>query len=165
MIWGGSKYSGPSSADSIEVLIARLAPLLFLLAACSDEPPSQGPNSSYSFEEVTDIAQYASQNHGMRVVPLDRDNSNSMVPYFGDNVILLVERPVQGLSEGDLPIYSSTTGEPKILVHQAKRLPSGQFTGFRAEDRSYDHVRITPTNTHSRVVGILYYNRNDQPTR
>jgi signal peptidase I len=93
--------------------------------------------------------------HGADVAVCAVENTDSMLPTFDANAILLAEKVEFGaLREGDIVTYKSRSG--KLIVHRLNdRRPKGWWP-VGDNNRTADPELVTPENLDRRVIGILY---------
>lgn len=87
-------------------------------------------------------------------------NTNSMLPTFDANALLLLEEvPFDALREGDIATRIITLGEP-FTVHRLNEKTKSGWMHLGDNNGRYDSVPLTPQNYHRRVCGILYGQKN-----
>lgn len=104
--------------------------------------------------------------HGVDVVAINIQNTNSMIPTMDANCVLLLEKvPYAALSEGDIVTYR---GDPAkwgnktlIICHRLnERTPRGWWPLGDGNTRM-DPELVTEANFDRRVCGILYGARTE----
>lgn len=91
---------------------------------------------------------------GVDVVVYAVQNTNSMVPTFDANAVLLAEKvDFKLLVEGDIVTYR-TAG--KLIVHRLNERYGAGWWPLGDGNGRMDRVLVTPENFDRRVCGILY---------
>lgn len=92
--------------------------------------------------------------HGRNVTTAQVANTNSMLPVFDANAILLLEHvPFDALREGDIVTYRS---RGKLIVHRLNERRPGGWWPLGDGNGTMDPELVTPANLDRRLCGILY---------
>lgn len=92
---------------------------------------------------------------GADVVAYTVANTNSMLPTFDANAILLAEKvPFESLREGDIVTRHSANG--LIIVHRLNEREGSNWWPLGDGNGVMDNELVTPANFDRRVCGILY---------
>lgn len=101
-----------------------------------------------------------SASHGADWEPATVTNTNSMLPLFDSNAVVLLEKCEYGsLREGDLVTYFGNPkiwGGGKLILHRLNEKLSGGWWPLGDGNTRLDPELVTPDNFHRRVCGILY---------
>lgn len=83
-------------------------------------------------------------------------NTNSMLPTFDSNAVLLAERVAFGeLREGDIVTYRAPKSA-KLIVHRLNQRRGPNWWPVGDGNTSLDSELVTPANFDRRICGILY---------
>lgn len=94
---------------------------------------------------------------GVSVVAYAVANTNSMVPTFDANAVLLAEAvDFSALGEGDVVTYRSVTSPGKLVVHRLNERRGANWWPLGDGNGSMDGELVTPQNFDRRICGILY---------
>lgn len=144
----------------------RLAAILLLfLAGCAKRPaePSREsrnppPSSSYPMAQVDhDAAEWVARDPAWRH-KLPVAGTGSMLPMFGKNSVLLLERTDGDVTEGDVALYEKTDNSGTI-VHRAVAIGDTAVI-FSGDNNHGSDGWISKTRIRWRVAGILYSQRS-----
>lgn len=119
---------------------------------------SLAPSGSLPAPEALAAAQTAAYSiaarSGIDVTCASVANTNSMLPTFDSNAVLLLESvPFNRLREGDLVTYRS---DLLLVVHRLNALTKRGWEIVGDGNARQDSARVTPDNFDRRVCGIIY---------
>lgn len=116
-------------------------------------------SSSLSYPEALDLASLCCErlrNDGRDVLLMAVTNTNSMLPTFDANAVVLLEKcQFEALREGDVVTYTASFAQG-LAIH---RLNEKRKTGWMAVgdgNSTIDPELVTPVNFGRRVCGIIY---------
>lgn len=104
------------------------------------------------------VARYLAATVGADVVAFQVANTNSMLPTFDENAILLGEKvSFDVLREGDIVTWRSAIEAPgKVIVHRLNEREGRGWWTLGDGNGSMDSELVTPENFDRRICGILY---------
>jgi len=97
--------------------------------------------------------------YGIDVISSRVDNTNSMIPTFDSNCVLLLEKvPFESLGEGDIVTFKRGT---QTIGHRLQRLTARGWEVMGDGNAQIDQELVTPENLDRRCMGILYAKKTE----
>lgn len=123
-------------------------------------------SSSLTYPEVLDLAQLVCERlkaDGKDVILMPVANTNSMLPTFDSNAVVLLEVcPFSSLREGDIVTRFSKGVK---IIHRLNEKRGGGFWPVGDGNGTMDSELVTASNFDRRVIGILYAQKNADTDR